>query len=166
MASGTARGGFRCEALVDQDTWSETRARLQALVRTYGELLAVYSFMHLAFKEKSMCLLAGDLANRATEIKRAVQHAFAVSPGLAIHGHALAHLKKADYLLIEAEKHLQRGRLVSNSALLGLLSNAANELKRSAHTLGTTTFDTTACCGGFQFGHGEENHGSTFDLGS
>ncbi|WP_245449889.1 hypothetical protein [Rhizobium leguminosarum] len=167
MASGgTVFGGFRCEALVGSVPSPDARACLEALVRTYGELLAIYSFMHMALKEKSMRLLMGELADRASEIKRSVRHSLAGSPVLAGQGHALSHLGRADRLLVEAEEHLQRGVLVSDAALLGLLSNAAIELKRSAAILDTTTFDTTGCCGGSLLGHGEEDHGSTLDLGA
>ncbi|WP_245459623.1 MULTISPECIES: hypothetical protein [unclassified Rhizobium] len=167
MASGgTVFGGFRCEALVGSVPSPEARACLEALVRTYGELLAIYSFMHMALKEKSMRLLIGELADRAKEIKRSVRYSLAGSRGLAGQDHALSHLGRADRLLAEAEEHLQRGVLVSDAPLLGLLSNAARELRRSAAILGTTTFDTTACCGGSLLGHGEEDHGSAFDLGA
>lgn len=167
MASGgTVRDGFRCDALVGSIPSPAARACLEALVRTYGELLAIYSFMHLALKEKSMRLLIGELADRATEIKRSARYSLAGLRGLAGQGHAASHLGNADCLLDEVEEHLQRGILISDTCLLGLLSNAAIELKRSAAILGTTTFDTTACCGGFLFEHGEENHGSTFNLGA
>ncbi|PDT12253.1 hypothetical protein CO670_28715 [Rhizobium sp. J15] len=166
VSGGTVRGGFRCEALVGSVPLPEGRACLEALVRTYGELLAIYSFMHLALKEKSMRLLIGELADRATEIKRSVCYSLAGLRGVAGQGHALSHLENTDRLLAKVEEHLRRRFLISDAPLLGLLSNAAIELKRSAALLGTTTFDTTACCGGFLFEHGEENHGSTFNLGA
>ncbi|WP_245424569.1 hypothetical protein [Rhizobium sophoriradicis] len=112
-----------------------------------------------------MRLLIGELADRATEIKRSVRSSLAGSRFLAGQGHAVYHLGRADGLLVEAEEHLQRGVLVSDASLLGLLSNAAIQLKRSAAILGTSTFDTTACCGG-SLGHGEEDHGNAFDLGA
>ncbi|MEZ2129822.1 MULTISPECIES: hypothetical protein [unclassified Sinorhizobium] len=166
MSSGTVRRSFKCDAIVDPVALSEMRASLEALVRTYGELLAVYSFMHLASKEKSMRLLAGELADRAAEIKRSIRHVWSVSHGFTRDSHTLVHLGNTDRLLVEADGQLQRGMFGSDATLLGLLANAAAELKRSAAILGTTTFDTSACCGGSLFKHWEESYGSAFDLGT
>ena len=44
--------GFQCEAVVDLLASPEARADFEALVRNYSELLAIYSFMHLALKER------------------------------------------------------------------------------------------------------------------
>ncbi|MGX5851248.1 hypothetical protein ACWGTO_29745 [Mesorhizobium sp. PL10] len=163
---GTMRGGFQCDAVVDPIASPEARADVEALVRTYGELLAIYSFMHLALKERGMRLLVGELADRAADIKRSVAAARSVLPGFVAERHALAHLGKADRLLANADTLLRRGVLISDAPLLGLLSNAATELKRSAALLGSTAFDTSSCCAGSLFSHREENHGSTFDLGA
>lgn len=162
----TTRWGFQCDAAVDPVALREGRAVLEALIRTYGELLAVYSFMHLALKEKGMLLLIGELADRAVGIRRSVASARSVMPGFVKQHHAFMHLAKADHLLADADKLLQRGVLVADGPLLDLLLTAATELKHSAAILGTTTFDTSNCCAGSLFGHGEENHGNTFDLGA
>ncbi|MBB4571030.1 hypothetical protein [Rhizobium leucaenae] len=166
MTSGTVRRNFKCDAIVDPVALSEARAGFEALVRTYGELIAVYSFMHFASREKTMRLLAGELADRAAEIKRSIRHVWSVALGFTRDTHALVHLENTDRLLVEVDGQLQRGVFGSPATLVGLLSNATAELDRSAAILGTTTFDTSACCGGSLFRHGEENHGSTFDLGA
>ncbi|RUM08342.1 MULTISPECIES: hypothetical protein [Rhizobium] len=166
MTSDPGRRGFKCDAIVDPVALSEMRANLEALVRTYGELLAVYSFMHLASREKSMRLLAGELADRAADIKRSIRDVWSVSLGFTRDTHTLGHLENTGRLLVEADGQLQRGVFGSDATLLRLLANAATELKRSAAILGTTTFDTSTCCGGSLFGNGEGNHGSTFDLGA
>ncbi|MBY3468682.1 hypothetical protein HFN80_32685 [Rhizobium laguerreae] len=163
---GNNRMGFKCEAIVNRVAWREARAGLDALVRTYGELPAVYSFMHLAFKEKGMRLVVGELADRAADIRRTIVAARSVMPAFVAEHHAFMHLGKADRLLADADKLLQRGVLVVDAPLLGLLSTAAIELKKSAAILGTTTFDTSNCCARSLFDHGEENHGSAFDLGA
>ena len=166
MTRDTVRRSFNCDAIIDPVALSEMRASLEALVRAYGDLLAVYSFMHLALREKSMRILVGELADRAAEIKRSIRHAWPVALGFTRDAHGVVHLENTDRLLVEADGHLQRGVFSSDATLLGLLSKAAAELNRSAAILGTTTFDTSACCGRSLFKHGEENHGSTFDLGS
>lgn len=162
----TSRHGFQCEAVVDLLASPEARADFEALVRNYGELLAIYSFMHLALKERGMRLLVGELADRAADIKRWAMAARPVSPEHIADQHAYAHLVKADRLLAKADTLLQRGALLLDASLLGLLSNAATELKRAAAKIGITTFDTSSCCGGSLFAHGEGNRGITFDLGS
>lgn len=160
------RREFQCDAIVDPVASTEARAGVEALVRIYGELLAIYSFRHLALRERGMRLLAGELDDRAAEIKRSVVAARLVLPGFVIEQHAFAHLEKADRLLAEADMLLQRCVLLTDAPLLGLLSNAATELRRSAAVLDTTTFDTSNCCAGSLFSHGEENRGRTFDLGA
>lgn len=165
-ARGTNRMGFQCDAMVDPVALREARAGLEAPVRLYGELLAVYSFMHHALKDKGMRVLVGELADRAAEIKRSVVAARSVLPSFLAEHHAFKHLGKADRMLADADRLLQRGILVVDTALLGLLSTAATELKQSAAILGTTSFDTSNCCARYLFDNGEENHGSAFDLGA
>ncbi|PDT46576.1 hypothetical protein CO661_16815 [Sinorhizobium fredii] len=167
MSTGYQRTntGFSCNEIGGAVELQEQRAALMWTVRAYGEVLSLFSFMHLGLREPGMSLLFSQLSDRASEILDDIRHCDAgkFSPTSE---HAKRHLRKVAWSLSQAKAAFERRSLASDTDLLRLLTRASSELKRASTLLGTTTFDASACCAGPVLANAEERHGSAFRLGA
>ncbi|PDT82230.1 hypothetical protein CO676_18425 [Sinorhizobium sp. BJ1] len=157
---------FSCNEVTNAVELQEQRSELETLVRAYGEVLALFSFMHLGLREPGMNLLFAQLSCRAADILESVGQGGDRRRRLAATEHAARHLGRARSDLLEVQRAFE-GRLGRQSTeLLRLLTRASLELKRASALLGTMTFDASGCCAGPLFANAEETHGSAFRLGA
>ncbi len=157
---------FSCNEVANAVELQEQRTELETLVRAYGEVLALFSFMQLGLREPGMNLLFAQLSCRAADILDSVGQGGDRRRRLAANEHVTRHLCRVRSELLQAQRGLEERLRRQDTELLKLLSRASLELKRASALLGTMTFDVSGCCAGPVLANVEERHGSTFRLGA
>lgn len=142
------------------------RDGLRQLVREFGDVLSLFSFMHLGSSQKGFSLLSSELAGRAAKALAVARSELSRAEGRRLFQHPLRHACAAASALSTVEGMYQREASLSDARALGLLRKASRDLDIAARLLGTTTFDASACCAASVETNGVEGNGKAFRLGS
>ncbi|WP_429817990.1 hypothetical protein [Ensifer sp. B1-9] len=157
------RSLFACSeepsAIERQEQWDD----LSVLVRAYGEIVALLSFIHLG-AARGLEVHSALLNERATQLLGTVREREAALKPLMATEHTRRHLRRVRTEL-ERLKLARVGNVVHGRAM-HVLSIALTELKAASAVLGTTMFDTTGCCARGAFANMEKWDGNTFRLGT
>lgn len=159
---------FACDEVASTLELQAHRKGLEQLVRDYGEVLSLFSFIHLGSSVHGLGVLTTNLEARAAELLVATMAQFKRTQAVAGFHHVRKHLGAVDCALAAVNRMVRLKTLLSDPKLLHFLSVASQDLKVASRLLGTTTFDASACCASLPLlnGTGVEENGRAFRLGS
>lgn len=159
---------FACDEVASTLELQACRNSLEELVRDYGEVLSLFSFIHLGSTVHGLGVLTTNLQARAAELLVIAMAQLKRTRAASGFHHARKHLGAADSALAAVNRMVGQRTLLSDPKLLRFLSAASQDLKAASRLLGTTTFDASACCASSLLltGTGVEKNGRAFRLGS